>query len=84
MDYSLSGKSQSTVSVSFESSRGDSRDVVGYQAGQMHMLNLSVTPVAAHCSPFRPELLAYRIAADPSIWALLGKTTGDSFEFLIY
>ncbi|XP_025097786.1 LOW QUALITY PROTEIN: trafficking protein particle complex subunit 10-like [Pomacea canaliculata] len=76
VDYSLSGKSQSTVSVSFESSRGDSRDVVGYQAGQMHMLNLSVTPVAAHCSPFRPELLAYRIAADPSIWALLGKTTG--------
>lgn len=53
----------------------------GYQSGITYSFCLVVTPVSVHCSAPRPQQLAYRVTADPNIWALSGKTTGEFGAF---
>lgn len=78
VDYWLSGeKTPKIADISgHKTNDGNKAKVPGYEAGVTYVLNVSVTPVASHCSSVMPHQLAYTVSSDSTAWAFSGKTTG--------
>ena len=77
VDYNLSEEDAVMAAEPYAQLSSMGMKCTGYQSGITYSFCLVVTPVSVHCSAPRPQQLAYRVTADPNIWALSGKITGE-------